>query len=178
MSTPSPGSSARGSSPTSTSTCSAPRTTSASSTTATARPAAPTARPGSAQIEALFNDYFADQGLPVEPTPFSGRSDDGPFIADGIPAGGLFSGAEGIKTPEQVAINGGTAGEQYDPCHHEACDDITNLSTKALFELGDAAAHAVMTMARSRTGLLEDGSSRTRARVSAQRLSIGSQTAA
>jgi Zn-dependent M28 family amino/carboxypeptidase len=138
----------------------------------------PVGPPGSAQIEALFNDYFADQGLPVEPTPFNGRSDYGPFIADGIPAGGLFSGAEGIKTPEQVAIYGGTAGEQYDPCYHEVCDTITNLSTKALFELGDAAAHAVMTMARSRTGLFEDGSFRTRARVSASRTAIGSQSAA
>jgi Zn-dependent M28 family amino/carboxypeptidase len=140
----------------------------------------PDGPPGSAQIETLFNDYFADQGLPVEPTPFDGRSDYGPFIAIGIPAGGLFSGAEGIKTPAQVAVYGGVAGEQYDPCYHEACDDITNLSTKALLELGDAAAHSVMTLARSRTGLFEDGSFRTRARVgaSATRLSLSGPQAA
>ncbi len=45
-----------------------------------------------------------------------------PFIAVVISAGGLFSGTEGLKTPAQVAIYGGTAGEQYDPCYHEACD--------------------------------------------------------
>jgi Zn-dependent M28 family amino/carboxypeptidase len=134
--------------------------------------------PGSAQIETLFNNYFASQGLATEPTAFDGRSDYGPFIAVGIPAGGLFSGAEGIKTPEQAAVYGGTAGEPYDPCYHQACDDITNLSTKALFELGDGAAHAVMTLARSRTGLFEDGSFRTRAGVSAKRQSFSPQAAA
>ena len=92
------------------------------------------------------------------PTAFDGRSDYGPFILAGIPAGGLFSGAEGTKTPEQAAIYGGTAGEPYDPCYHQACDDITNLSTKALSELGDAAAHATLTLALSRTGFFEDGS--------------------
>ena len=94
--------------------------------------------PGSAQIEAIFNNYFASKGLATEPTAFDGRSDYGPFIAVGIPAGGLFSGAEGIKTAEEAAIFGGTAGEPYDSCYHQACDTTNNLSTKALAELGDA----------------------------------------
>jgi Peptidase family M28 len=118
--------------------------------------------PGSAQIEDPFNDYFASQGLATEPTAFDGRSDHGPFIAVGIPAGGLFSGAEGVKTAEQAAVYGGTAGEPDDPCYRQPRDDITNLGTKALFELGDGAAHAVMTLARTRTGFFEDGSFRTR----------------
>ena len=114
--------------------------------------------PGSAQIEQVFTRYFASQGLASEPTPFNGRSDYGPFIAVGIPAGGLFSGAENVKTPEQAAVYGGTAGVAYDPCYHQACDSIANLSTRALFELGDAAAHAVLTLARTRSGFFEDGS--------------------
>jgi Zn-dependent M28 family amino/carboxypeptidase len=118
----------------------------------------PAGPPGSGQIEQVFTQYFASQGLESEPTPFSGRSDYGPFIAVGIPAGGLFSGAEGIKTEEQAAIYGGTAGVAYDPCYHQACDTITNLNTKALFEMGDATAHAVLTLARTRSGFFEDGS--------------------
>ena len=114
--------------------------------------------PGSDAIEQIFTKYFASQGLASEPTPFDGRSDYGPFIAVGIPAGGLFSGAEGIKTREQAEIYGGTEGEPYDPCYHQACDDINNLSTKALFEMGDAAAHAVWVLAKSKTGLYPDGS--------------------
>jgi Zn-dependent M28 family amino/carboxypeptidase len=54
--------------------------------------ATPLAGPnGSKNIEQVFLSYFADQGLPTEPTAFSGRSDYGPFIAVGIPAGGLFT---------------------------------------------------------------------------------------
>ena len=70
---------------------------------------APAGPPGSAQIESVFTRYFASQGLASEPTAFDGRSDYGPFIDDGVPAGGLFSGAEGEKTAEQAAIYGGTA---------------------------------------------------------------------
>jgi len=114
--------------------------------------------PGSDAIEKIFTDYLTSQGLASEPTAFDGRSDYGPFIAVGIPAGGLFSGAEGIKTAEEAVTYGGTAGAPYDPCYHQACDTINNLSTKALFELGDAAAHAVLTLARSKEGFFEDGS--------------------
>jgi Zn-dependent M28 family amino/carboxypeptidase len=121
--------------------------------------------PGSDAIEDIFNKYFADQGLASEPTAFDGRSDYGPFIAVGIPAGGLFSGAEGIKTAEQAAVYGGTADVAYDPCYHQACDTITNLNSQALFELGDAAAHATLTLALSKTGLQPDGSRQARVNV-------------
>ena len=113
---------------------------------------------GSAQIESVFNRYFDSQGLETDPTAFDGRSDYGPFIAVGIPAGGLFSGAEGLKSEEQAKVYGGEAGVAYDECYHQACDDINNLSTKALFELGDAAAHATLTLAKSKEGFFEDGS--------------------
>jgi len=101
---------------------------------------------GSAFIEWLFNDYFLERGLMTEPTAFDGRSDYGPFIDVGIPAGGLFTGAEGIKTEEQAGIYGGTAGEAYDPCYHEACDTFDNISLQGLDEMSDAAAHAVMVL--------------------------------
>ena len=120
--------------------------------------------PGSAQIEQIFTSYFASKSLPTEPTEFDGRSDYGPFIAVGIPAGGLFTGAEGIKTEAQAAIYGGTAGVAYDPCYHQACDTINNLSTKALGEMGDAAAHATLTLAKSKKGFFEDGSRQTQSK--------------
>jgi Zn-dependent M28 family amino/carboxypeptidase len=106
---------------------------------------------GSQAIEALFLDYFAHPalggGVPAAPTTFDGRSDYGPFIAVGIPAGGLFSGAEGIKTEEEAQQYGGTAGVAYDPCYHQACDTLENNNDEALAELSDAAAHAVLTWA-------------------------------
>jgi Zn-dependent M28 family amino/carboxypeptidase len=106
------------------------------------------ARPFSATIEKIFLDYFRAQRIPNLPTDFDGRSDYGPFIAAGIPAGGLFTGAEGLKTPEQAAIFGGTAGEQYDPCYHLGCDDFFNNSNTALDVNSDAAAHALITLAQ------------------------------
>ena len=112
----------------------------------------------------MFERYFASQGLQTEPTPFDGRSDYGPFLDVGVPAGGLFSGAENVKTPEQAAVYGGTAGEPYDSCYHQACDDINNLSSKALFELGDGVAHATLTLAKTKSGFFEDGSKRAKAR--------------
>ncbi len=104
---------------------------------------------GSKNIEQVFLNYFADEagGLPTEATAFDGRSDYGPFIAAGIPAGGLFTGAEGIKTDEQAAIYGGNVGEQYDPCYHLACDTFDNISLEVLDQNSDAAAHAVLSFA-------------------------------
>jgi Zn-dependent M28 family amino/carboxypeptidase len=98
---------------------------------------------GSAQIEDLFTGYFDSRSLPSEGTDFSGRSDYGPFIAVGIPSGGLFTGAEGVKTPEQAARYGGTAGIAYDPCYHQACDNLGNVNRTALDQNSDAVAFAV-----------------------------------
>ncbi len=98
---------------------------------------------GSAQIEQLFVDYF-DQRTPVqtEGTPFDGRSDYGPFIAVGIPAGGLFTGAEDIKSENQADLWGGTAGDPFDPCYHQACDNLGNVDRVALERNMQAAAWA------------------------------------
>ena len=113
---------------------------------------------GSAGIEKIFTDYFATQDLPTAATAFDGRSDYGPFIEAGIPAGGLFSGAEEIKTADDVDLFGGTAGVAYDECYHQACDTVANLNEDALFELGDAAAHATFVLATSVSGIYSDGS--------------------
>lgn len=133
---------------------------------------------GSGVVEDVFNDYFDSQGLATEPTEFDGRSDYDAFINVGIPAGGLFTGAEGIKTPQEAVTYGGVAGVAYDPCYHQACDSldpvadgadaetyedlsaayagalvvddtISNLNTKALDEMSDAVAHGTLTFAQT-----------------------------
>jgi len=93
---------------------------------------------GSAEIEWTFQAFYESRGLPYKGTDFTGRSDYGPFIAVGIPAGGIFTGAEGIKTPEEAALWGGTAGDQYDPCYHLACDTFDNVNLLALDVNADA----------------------------------------
>ena len=108
---------------------------------------------GSDAIEREFERYFSAAGLASGQTAFDGRSDYGPFIAVGIPAGGLFTGAEGVKTEAQQAVYGGTEGEAYDACYHSACDDITNINSQGLDEMSDAVAHTVNHFAFSLSGI-------------------------
>ena len=108
---------------------------------------------GSARVEQVFLDYFASQGLATEPTEFDGRSDYFAFINNGIPAGGLFTGAEGIKTAAEAADLRRHGGPAYDPCYHQACDDIDNLSNTALDQMSDAIAHATLTFASTTSAI-------------------------
>jgi Zn-dependent M28 family amino/carboxypeptidase len=96
--------------------------------------------PGSAATEALFEKYFNLREIASEGTQISFRSDYAQFFEDGIAFGGLFTGAEVLKTEEQAAKFGGEAGVAFDPCYHSACDDITNVDELALEINGDAAA--------------------------------------
>ena len=82
---------------------------------------------GSAQIEEVFEAFFAVArrghrgGRLHRPlrlrTVHRGRRR--------IPAGGLFTGAEVQKIEADVALWGGVAGAQYDPCYHAPCDSLT-----------------------------------------------------
>jgi Zn-dependent M28 family amino/carboxypeptidase len=126
---------------------------------------------GSAQIEKVFERYFDTRGQNHVGTDFSGRSDYQAFINNGIPAGGLFTGAEGQKTAAHAALFGGVAGAALDPCYHQRCDSFTpvddgadaalyaqldelyklegNVNTYAFGHNADAVAYAVGTFAMS-----------------------------
>lgn len=113
------------------------------------RVGAPAGPPGSAELEDVFQTFYTERGLTYEGTDFTGRSDYGPFIAAGIgiPSGGLFTGAEGVKTAEQAARYGGTAGVAFDPCYHQACDTYANNSDEVLDQNADAIAYSTFTVA-------------------------------
>ncbi len=104
---------------------------------------------GSAQIEKTFERFFSERGVPFKGTDFSGRSDYQAFILNGIPAGGLFTGAEGVKTADEAATWGGAAGVAYDPCYHQACDNYANNNDQALDVNSDAVGYAVLQYAMS-----------------------------
>ncbi|CAF1108808.1 unnamed protein product [Adineta ricciae] len=114
------------------------------------------ALPGSNKITSLFRDWFVEQHLPWDYTDFSGRSDYGPFLAEGIVAGGLFSGASGVKSVEQRnrydAILGqglgGIPDITEDPCYHKACDSIENINIFAYEKMVQAAAYALENLGR------------------------------
>lgn len=109
----------------------------------------PLASDGSAAIEDVFRGYFAERGLPIEDTAFDGRSDYLAFAEAGIASGGLFTGADGVKTPEEQALYGGVVGEPYDPCYHRPCDDLGNVDREVLEVNADAIAYATLTLAFS-----------------------------
>ncbi len=102
---------------------------------------------GSAGIERVFQTFYNRVGVPFKGTDFDGRSDYGPFITAGIPAGGLFTGAEGTKTVAEAEVWGGIAGTAYDPCYHKACDNYGNVNLYALDINADAVAYATLQFA-------------------------------
>ena len=61
---------------------------------------------GSGVVEDVFVDYFESIGRVTKPTAFDGRSDYDAFVAVGIPAGGLFTGAEDMKNGRTRSPNG------------------------------------------------------------------------
>lgn len=86
---------------------------------------------GSEKLRDLYTSWYEKQGLNYSFIPFDGRSDYDGFIRHGIPAGGIATGAEGVKTEEEAAKFGGRAGEWYDPCYHQLCDDLDNVNATA-----------------------------------------------
>jgi aminopeptidase S len=95
-------------------------------------------------IEKTFKEYFTGLGVPTEiETEGDGRSDHAPFKNAGVPVGGLFSGADYVKTAAQAAKWGGTSGLAFDRCYHSSCDTTANINDTALDRNSDAIAYAV-----------------------------------
>ena len=104
---------------------------------------------GSGTIEQVFKDWYDSQGLAYETIPFDGRSDYDAFTAVGIPAGGIFAGAEDIKTPTRSRS---TAGPPVWPSTRATTSSATRWPTSAdqgLEEHKDAAVHAIATFAQT-----------------------------
>lgn len=105
---------------------------------------APAGPPGSGTVEAVLSQGYRVQGLPFRTADLNDiRSDQEPFARAGIPVGGAFGGVRGIKTADEAAVFGGTAGQPYDPCYHQPCDDLSNVHVGALGEAMRAMAWAV-----------------------------------
>ncbi|ORI21409.1 M28 family peptidase [Rhodococcus sp. 1168] len=128
---------------------------------------APAGPPGSEAIERVFLERLQQEGIAADGTDFDGRSDYGPFIDVGIPSGGVFSGADEEKSPEQAAKWGGTAEETFDQNYHTAEDTLTNIDRTALGSNASAVAFGIGTFAQEIDGPngVPSGAARTEARV-------------
>ena len=98
---------------------------------------------GSPGIERTFIDYLKSAGKTAEDTGFDGRSDYDGFTLAGIPAGGLFSGAEEEMSPQQATLWGGKANTPFDPNYHKPTDTLDHVDRTAMGINGGGVAWAV-----------------------------------
>jgi aminopeptidase S len=99
-------------------------------------------------IESRYQAYFRGIGIPTEiETEGDGRSDHAPFKDAGVPVGGLFSGAENVKTAAQARAWGGTAGKAFDSCYHRRCDTVQNVNLTSVDRMTDATASVLYGLA-------------------------------
>jgi Peptidase family M28/PA domain len=103
---------------------------------------------GSVQIEDAFRAYFGAHRQPVEEIALAGNSDHAPFEQAGVPVGGLFTGADELKTAREAGRFGGAAGRPYDTCYHRSCDTLANVNLRVLGQMADAAAVVAFRLAR------------------------------
>ncbi|RDH77355.1 M20/M25/M40 family metallo-hydrolase [Mycolicibacterium moriokaense] len=107
---------------------------------------------GSAGIERTLVAYLKDAGETAQDTGFDGRSDYDGFTQAGVPAGGLFSGAEEKMTEQQAELWGGKADEPFDPNYHKKTDTIDHVDRKALEINGSGVAYGVGIYAQDESG--------------------------
>ncbi|QRZ09730.1 M28 family peptidase [Mycolicibacterium austroafricanum] len=107
---------------------------------------------GSAGIERMLTAYLDRAGKPAQDTSFNGRSDYDGFTMVGVPAGGLFSGAEDKMSAEQAEIWGGRADEPFDPNYHKASDTLEHIDRTALQIHGSGVAYSVGLYAQDQRG--------------------------
>jgi Zn-dependent M28 family amino/carboxypeptidase len=118
---------------------------------------------GSGVVERVFSEWYAARGLYFETDEFDGRSDYDGFTAAGIPAGGITTGADGVKTHAQWLQWGGIEGAIYDQCYHQLCDSYpANIDAAELDNSVDAVAHAVGTFAMSTSSINGTGNGSTK----------------
>ncbi|KAI9502739.1 hypothetical protein GGI25_004463 [Coemansia spiralis] len=103
-------------------------------------------RIGSQRIQRVFENYFARHDYPYQVTDMVGGSDFLPFIDNGIPAGGVLTGAGEFKSIDERREHGGLANAALDTCYHRDCDTLLNINIDALKKMSRAAMYAISTL--------------------------------
>jgi Zn-dependent M28 family amino/carboxypeptidase len=108
---------------------------------------------GSAGLERTLAGYLNLAGVRPADIPLSRITDYAPFLAAGIPVGGLTAGSSQRKSEVQARLWGGRAGVAFDPNYRTGRDTIDNIDRQALSVMGQAVAFAVGTYAQSVDGV-------------------------
>jgi Zn-dependent M28 family amino/carboxypeptidase len=107
---------------------------------------------GSAGIEREFAVYLHSAGKTPQDTEFDGRSDYDGFTQAGVPAGGLFSGAEAKKSADEAKLWGGEADQPFDPNYHKSTDTLEHIDKAELGINGGGVAYVTGFYAQDITG--------------------------
>jgi Zn-dependent M28 family amino/carboxypeptidase len=103
---------------------------------------------GSDAISDFLLAWLQADGVAAEPEDLSSGSDHYFFAEEGVPIGGIFSGATEEVSPAQAEANDGAAGEPMDACYHLVCDTVDNVDAEQVARYAQAAAAAAMLIAR------------------------------
>ncbi|KAG9301193.1 hypothetical protein G9A89_012576 [Geosiphon pyriformis] len=116
-------------------------------------------RNASIVIQNVFEEYFKAAHESYELIDMLAGSDFLPFLEHGIPSGmmhfisGVLTGAGGRKTEDQRHTFGGFANAPFDPCYHQACDTLENVSEEAIGVTSQAALYAITKFAKKENGI-------------------------
>jgi Zn-dependent M28 family amino/carboxypeptidase len=107
---------------------------------------------GSAAIERTLVAYLKGAGKPPEDISFDGRSDYDGFTRAGVPAGGIFTGADTKMTRQQAERWDGHAAEPFDPNYHKASDTLEHIDRTAMEINGGGVAYVIGLYAQDQNG--------------------------
>ncbi|MFG1933151.1 M28 family peptidase [Mycobacterium sp. NPDC048908] len=108
---------------------------------------------GSAGMERMLAGYLNLGGVRPADMPLSRTADYAPFLAAGIPIGGVSTGWSQRKTEVQARLWGGQAGVAFDPNWRTVRDNLDNVDRDALSVMGRALASAIASYAQNVGGV-------------------------
>jgi len=104
-------------------------------------------RTASVQIQKAFETFFHMEKLPYKLESMTAGSDFLPFLLNDVPSGGVLTGAGEKKTEHERHVHGGLANAPLDPCYHQSCDTLENVSQEALTITSRAALFVISRLA-------------------------------
>ncbi|MGB2919921.1 MAG: M28 family peptidase [Mycobacterium sp.] len=108
---------------------------------------------GTAGIERMLAGRLNLAGVRSADMPLGRNTDYAPFLAAGVPIGGITTGSSQRKTEVQERIWGGQTGVAFDPNYHTPRDTIDNIDRVALGITASTVAFAVGSYAQTIDGV-------------------------
>ena len=109
----------------------------------------PPGRAGSAEIEDVFNGYFAAQGSPPSRRRSTAGRTTGLHQQRRSPPAACSPAPRASRRRRRRRSTAAPPVLPYDPCYHQACDTFDNNNNVVLDQMSDAIAHATITFAQN-----------------------------